>query len=149
MQCCLTSVSSGIRIICLREQCRDLHEINLQNKIGVDDVILVKITDKTRPFWLPGRVLELIVGDDIKIRSVRVRRGDGSVQIHSIKLLYLLELSLIHAHHPVTVACSEAAGDEESTTLMGPEKVHMLIILPTLLSGQSKFFLFSRFLFWF
>ena len=28
-------------ILSLREHCRDLHEINFQNKIGVDDVVLV------------------------------------------------------------------------------------------------------------
>ena len=31
----------------LREQCRDLHEINFQNKIGADDVVIVKNTAKT------------------------------------------------------------------------------------------------------
>ena len=53
------------------------------------------------------------MGDDNKVRSVKVKRGNGSVQIHSIKLLYPLELSLTHAHRPGTVHSSEAAGDEE------------------------------------
>ena len=53
-----------------------------------------------------------MMGDDNKVRSVKVKSGDGSVQIHSIKLLYRLELSLTHAHHPGTVPRSEAAGDE-------------------------------------
>ena len=52
------------------------------------------------------------MGEDHKIRSVKVKRDDGSVQIHSIKLLYSLELSLTRAHHPGTVPSSEAAGDE-------------------------------------
>ena len=52
------------------------------------------------------------MGDDNKVCSVKVKRGDGSVQIHSIKLKYQLELSLTHAHHPCTVPSSEAAGDE-------------------------------------
>ena len=83
----------------LREQCKDLHEVNFNNRINVDDVVLVKNSAKSRPFWLMGRVLEFIVGNDKKIRSVKVKRGDGSVQVHSIKLLYPLELSLTHAHH--------------------------------------------------
>ena len=51
------------------------------------------------------------MGED-KVRSVKVKRGDGSVKIHSIVLLYLLELSLIRAHHLGTVLSWEAAGDE-------------------------------------
>ena len=96
----------------LKSSVRDLREINFQNKIGVDDVVLVINPAKTRPFWLLGRVLELIMGDDNIFRSVKVKRGDGSVHIHSIKLLYPLELSLTHAHHPGTVPSSKAAGDE-------------------------------------
>ena len=53
-----------------------------------------------------------MMGDDNKVRSVKIKRGDGSVQIHSIKLLYPLELSLTHAHNPGTVPSSEATGDE-------------------------------------
>ena len=43
---------------------------------------------------------------------MKVKRGDGSVQIHSIKLLYPLELSLTHAHPPGTIPSLKAAGDE-------------------------------------
>ena len=96
----------------LREQCRDLHKINFQNKIDFDDVVLGKNSAKTRPFWLLGSVLELKMGIDNKVRSVKVKRDGGSVQIHSIKLLYPLELSLNHAHYRGTVPSSEAAGDE-------------------------------------
>ena len=66
-------------LLSLREQRKDLHEVNLNNRINVDDVVLVKNPAKSRPFWLLGRVLELIVGDDKKIRSVKVKGGDGSV----------------------------------------------------------------------
>ena len=51
------------------------------------------------------------MGDHNKVRSVKVKRGDGSVQIHSIKLLYPQELSLTHAHHSGIIPSSEAAGD--------------------------------------
>ena len=99
-------------LLSLREQYRDLHEINFQNKIAVDDVVLVKNPAKTRPFWLLWRVLELIMGDDNKVHSMKVKRNDRSVQIHSIKLLYPQELSLTLAHHPGAVPNSEAAGDK-------------------------------------
>ena len=80
--------------------CKDLHEVNYINKIKVDDVVLVKNPAKPRPYWLLGRVLELNHGDDHKVRSVKVKRADGAVQVHSIKHLYPLELSLTHAHNP-------------------------------------------------
>ena len=44
------------------------------------------------------------MGDHNKVCSVKVKIGDGSVQIHSIKLLYPLELLLTHVHHPGTVS---------------------------------------------
>ena len=45
-------------------------------------------------------MLELIYGDDDKVRSAKVKRGDGSIQIHSSSLLYPLELPLTHSHQP-------------------------------------------------
>ena len=66
-------------LLSLREQCKDLHEVNFNKQIKVDDVVLVKNPAKSRPFWLLGRVLELIVGDDKNIRSVKVKRGDRSI----------------------------------------------------------------------
>ena len=64
--------------------------------VNVDDVVLIKTPNKTRPYWLLGRILELIKGDDDKIRSVKLKRGDGKIVIHSLKHLYPLELSLTH-----------------------------------------------------
>ena len=61
-------------LLSLREQWRDLHEINFQSKIGVDDVVLVKNPAKTRPFWLMRRVLELIMGNGNKGRSVKIKK---------------------------------------------------------------------------
>ena len=100
-------------LLSLREKCKDLHEVNFHNRINVDDVVLVKNPAKSRPFWLLGRVLELIVGDDKKIRSVKHKRGDGSIQVHSIKPLYPLELSLTHAHHPRIILDSKGVGDRK------------------------------------
>ena len=59
-------------------------------------------------------MLELIYGDDDKVRSAKVKRGDGSIQIHSISHLYPLELPLTHSHQP-TEASPDAGSSEEIT----------------------------------
>ena len=83
-------------LLSLRETCRDLHQVNWNDKIAIDDIVLVKLLNKSRPYWVLGRVLELIEGHDGKVRSVRLKRGDGVVVHHSINHLYPLELSLTH-----------------------------------------------------
>ena len=98
-------------LLSLRENCRDLHQCNWQNKVRAGDVVLVKIPNKTRPYWLLGRVLELIVGHDNAVRSVKLKRGDGVVVHHSINHLYPLELSLTHVHRDVS------AGNQDETDL--------------------------------
>ena len=44
-------------------------------------------------------MLELVRGHDDKVRSVKLKRGDGVVIHHSINHLYPLELSLTHNPH--------------------------------------------------
>ena len=84
----------------LRELHKDLHEINFENKVKVNDVVLVKGPPMTkRPFWQLGRVVELIPGYDGKCRSVKVRKGDGATgttTTHALKHLYPMELALTH-----------------------------------------------------
>lgn len=104
-------------LLSLREQCRDLHEIDFTNKVEVDEIVLIKHPNKTRPFWQLGRVTELVPGDDGKVRSVKIKRGDGSVGLHSVKLLYPLELSLTHNYrsrpHP-------EGNEEDENTIIPP-----------------------------
>ena len=86
-------------LISLREQWKDLHEINFNNKVKVDDVVLVKgPPDKKRPYWHLGRVLEVIPGSDGKVRSVKLKRADGDIAHHSLNHLYPMELALTHDH---------------------------------------------------
>ena len=86
-------------LISLREQWKDLHEINFSNKVKVDDVVLVKgPPDKKRPYWHLGRVLEVIPGSDGKVRSVKLKRADGDIAHHSLNHLYPMELALTHDH---------------------------------------------------
>ena len=86
-------------LLSLRETCKDLHQINWNNKISIDDIVLVKLLNKSRPYWVLGRVLELVRSHDDKVRSVKLKRGDGVVTHHSINHLYPLELSLTHNPH--------------------------------------------------
>ena len=88
----------------LREECRDLHKTDFYNKINVSDIILVKNPAKSRSRRILDRVVELICGSNQKFRSEWIKRGDGSVEIHSLSHLYPLELSLTHNYFPDTSA---------------------------------------------
>ena len=83
-------------LLSLREQSRNLYQTDWTNRIQVGDIVLVQMPNKPRPFWLMGRVLEVVLGFDNKIRSVKLQRSDGTVCHHSICHLYPLELSLTH-----------------------------------------------------
>ena len=95
----------------LRDNYSELHEVNWQNKIRAGEVVLVKLPNKPRPFWLLGRVLELVVGHDNKVRSVKLKRGDGQIQHHSVKHLYPLELSLTHSNIDSSSIISQEVGE--------------------------------------
>ena len=92
----------------LRSLHKDLFQSNYINKIKINDIVLIKNFDpkfvKSRQHWKLGRVLDLIPGDDGKVRQVKVLKGRDwnkeprSVEVHSIKHLYPLELSLTHDH---------------------------------------------------
>ena len=81
-------------LLSLRENSRDLYETNWKNQIQVGDIVLIEDPVKIRPYWDMGRVLEVIVGADDKIRSAKVIRKDRSEGTYPVKLLYPLELSL-------------------------------------------------------
>jgi len=81
----------------LRQTSRNLYQSEWTNRIKVGDIVLIQTPNKPRPFWLLGRVLDVIVGHDSKIRSVLVKRGDGQTCHHSICHLYPLELSITHS----------------------------------------------------
>ena len=76
-------------LLSLRESTKNSYEHRFENKIDVDDIVLLRHPQKSRPFWLLGRVV--FKGDDNKIRSANVKR-DGSIQNYSINHLYPLEL---------------------------------------------------------
>ena len=54
-------------LLSLREQSKSMFQDEWYNRIKIDDIVLVKMPNRTRPFWLLGRVLEVVVGYDNKI----------------------------------------------------------------------------------
>ena len=49
--------------------------------MNAGDVVLVKLPNKTRPYWQIDRIFELIYFHDNKIRSVKLKRGDGNIVV--------------------------------------------------------------------
>lgn len=90
-------------LLSLREHSRDLYQTSWENKIKAGDVVLIKSPVKPRPFWLLGKVLEVTLGYDDKIRSVKIKQANGITAQHSISNLYPLELSILNERKaPVT-----------------------------------------------
>ena len=82
----------------MRQLYKDLHQVKFENKIRIDEVVLIKDTKKKRQHWLLGRVVELLPGSDGKVRAVRLWRGDRRYAVHSLKHLYPVELAVTHSH---------------------------------------------------
>ena len=78
-------------LLSLRNSTKNSYEHRFENRINIEDIILIRHPQKSRPFWMLGRVVEFFKGDDNKIRSANVKR-DGSTQNYSINHLYPLEL---------------------------------------------------------
>ena len=79
-------------LLSLREASRDMYEGRWEDKISLNEVVLVEAPNKTRPWWQLGRVIELLPGKDGKCRTVRIKRPDKSEAVYSLKHLYPLEL---------------------------------------------------------
>ena len=84
-------------LLSLREHSRNLYQSSWENRIRVGDVVLIKAINKPRPYWIMGKILEVIMGPDSKIRTVKVKQGNGAIEYHSICNLYPLEVSVTHA----------------------------------------------------
>lgn len=87
-------------LLSLRELHKDIHQNSFDNKIKLQDVVLIRNPAKPRPYWFLGRVVELVKGSDGNIRSAKLLRGDRTEVHHSLKHLYPLELSITHDFHP-------------------------------------------------
>ena len=60
----------------------------------IDQVVLVKVPNKPRPFWHLGRIIELLPGTDQEVRVCKVKKSDSSEVVTSVENLFPLELSL-------------------------------------------------------
>ena len=84
-------------LLSLREHATKLYQSSWENKIKINDIVLIKLPNKPRPFWMLGRVTKLIHGDDNKVRSVQVFQSNGQTVLHAINHLYPMELSVTHS----------------------------------------------------
>ena len=57
----------------LREYGRNIYQNRWENRIKVVGIVLIKSIDKSRPFWMLGKVLKNIIGFDNKIRAVKLK----------------------------------------------------------------------------
>ena len=81
-------------LLSLREHSRNVYQSKWENRIKVGDIVLIKAINKARPFWMMGKVLELVIGFDNKVRSVKLKQGNGAIEYHSISNLYPMEISV-------------------------------------------------------
>ena len=84
-------------LLSLREYSRDLHQSEWENRIKIDDIVLIRDPVKPRPFWNLGRVVRLFPSTDGIIRSALIKRSATQTAHHSIKNLYPMELSISHS----------------------------------------------------
>ena len=91
----------------LRDSYKNLRQENFTDKIKVDDIVLLRNIQpefvKRRHYWSLARVLDVIKGHDVCIRSVSVLKGSADYlskkrepKIHPVKHLYPVELSITH-----------------------------------------------------
>ena len=57
--------------------------MDFNNKIQVNDVVLIKNPAKTILFWMLGRVFQLFQGNDGNMHSAQITRGDASYENHN------------------------------------------------------------------
>lgn len=81
-------------LLSLRRSGKDSYEPVWEDKIKVDDVVLISSPVKPRPLWSLGRITKLFTGKDGKTRSVELIRPDRSSGVYAISHLYPMELSL-------------------------------------------------------
>ena len=68
-----------------------LYDSNWEDNFKVGDILLINSPVKTSVLWPLGRVIKLLTSSG---ECVRAKRSDSSKGVHSINLLYPLELSI-------------------------------------------------------
>lgn len=94
----------------LRENTRDIFQTNWEDKIAVGDVVLINTKNRPRMFWLMGRVLKLLHGDDGRVRQVLLKTSAGQTTRYSISHLYPLEIQSTHTGRNASEDASHQPG---------------------------------------
>jgi hypothetical protein len=81
-------------LLSLREVKTDCFQPQWEDRIKVNDIVLISSPTKPRPMWTMGRITKLFTGSDGRTRSVELIRPDRSSGEYAISLLYPLELHL-------------------------------------------------------
>ncbi|XP_043219934.1 uncharacterized protein LOC122380652 [Amphibalanus amphitrite] len=108
----------------LRENSRDLFHTDWDDKIAVGDVVLINTKNKPRMFWLMGRVLQLLHGDDGRVRQVLLKTSTGRIERYAISHLYPLELQSTHTGQDSTdgsTRCPDEPTTHNTETESSPE----------------------------
>ena len=72
---------------------RNVYQTSWENRAKVGDIVLIKAPNKSRLICTLGKILELVMGYDNKVRSVKLRQGNGKIEYHSISNLYPFQIS--------------------------------------------------------
>ncbi|XP_068229591.1 uncharacterized protein [Palaemon carinicauda] len=112
-------------LLSLREHSRNLYQSKWENRIKVGDIVLIKAINKPGPFWMMGKVLELISGFNNNIRSGKLKQGNGAIEYHSICNLYPEELSVTHAIRERPTRDNSMEIEVETGSINKPESIHV------------------------
>ena len=96
-------------LMSLRDSYKNLRQENFVDKIKINDIVLIRNIQpefiKRRHYWSLARVLDVIKRHDGCIRSASVLKGSADYlskkrepEIHPVKHLYPVELSLTHEY---------------------------------------------------
>jgi len=80
-------------LLSLRENSRDVFQKDWENKVKINEVVLISSTTKSRAWWQLGLITELNVGRDGLVRSAKVKRADRTEALYPISMLHPLEIS--------------------------------------------------------
>lgn len=97
-------------LLSLRESGQRLYEQEWSTKVKEDEIVLLSLPGKTRPFWQLCRVQKLLPGQDGKVRFVQLIKPDRTEVVHSLTHVYPLEISLLPEHGDETTVSSPEIG---------------------------------------
>jgi len=81
-------------LLSLREIKTDCFQPQWEDRIKLNDIVLISSPTKPRPMWAMGRITKLFTGPDGRTRSVELIKPDRSTGEYAISMLYPLELHL-------------------------------------------------------